>query len=381
MNDLIKMTAREAVRRLKNKDVSPGELIDAALSRIAEVEPSVNALPTLCEDRARDFAAGLSGNPDRPGWLAGLPVAIKDMNEVGGVRTTYGSPIYADHVPEKSDITVAAMEARGATVLAKSNTPEFAAGANTFNEVFGKTRNPWNTALTCGGSSGGSAVALATGEVWLAGGSDLGGSLRTPAAFCSVVGYRPSPGRVRRAGVNPFDTMGVNGPMARNIGDVGLLLDNMAGEDIADPISLPVPDVPYQASAESPRPPKRVAFTRDFGFLPVAAEIKEIAAGAASRLEELGARGGGDPSRPEGRPGDLSNHPGGRVRRRNGGIDRTAPGPDQARNNLERGKRAGALTGRDRPGHRRARGPLPAHRFLLRRFRSPGCADDTGFAV
>ena len=283
------MTAREAVRRLKNKDVSPHELIDAALSRIAEVEPSVNALPTLCEDRARDFAANLSGDPDQPGWLAGLPVAIKDMNEVGGVRTTYGSPIYADHVPEKSDITVTAMEARGATVLAKSNTPEFAAGANTFNEVFGKTRNPWNTALTCGGSSGGSAVALATGEVWLAGGSDLGGSLRTPAAFCSVVGYRPSPGRVRRANVNPFDTMGVNGPMARNIGDVGLLLDNMAGEDIADPISLPAPDVPYQTSAESPRPPKRVAFTQDFGFLPVAAEIKEIAAGAASRLEALGA--------------------------------------------------------------------------------------------
>ena len=208
------MTAREAVRRLKSKDVSPHELIDAALSRIAKVEPSVNALPTLCEDRARDFAANLSGNPDQPGWLAGLPVAIKDMNEVGGVRTTYGSPIYADHVPEKSDITVTAMEALGATVLAKSNTPEFAAGANTFNEVFGKTLNPWNTALTCGGSSGGSAVALATGEVWLAGGSDLGGSLRTPAAFCSVVGYRPSPGRVRRAGVNPFDTMGVNGPMA-----------------------------------------------------------------------------------------------------------------------------------------------------------------------
>ena len=289
MNDLIRMTAREAVRCLKNKDVSPHELIDAALSRIAKVEPSVNALPTLCEDRARDFAANLSGNPDQPGWLAGLPVAIKDMNEVGGVRTTYGSPIYADHVPEKSDITVTAMEALGATVLAKSNTPEFAAGANTFNEVFGKTRNPWNTALTCGGSSGGSAVALATGEVWLAGGSDLGGSLRTPAAFCSVVGYRPSPGRVRRANVNPFDTMGVNGPMARNVGDVGLLLDNMAGEDMADPISLPVPDVPYQASAESPRPPKRIAFTRDFGFLPVAAEIKEIVAGAASRLEELGA--------------------------------------------------------------------------------------------
>ncbi len=130
--------------------------------------------------------------------LAGLPIAVKDLNDVAGVRTTYGSPIFADHVPERSDILVETLEDNGAIVLAKSNTPEFGHGANTFNEVFGKTRNPWNTAMTCGGSSGGAAVAVATGQVWLATGSDLGCSLRTPAAFCSVVGLRPAPGRVAR---------------------------------------------------------------------------------------------------------------------------------------------------------------------------------------
>ena len=151
-----------------------------------------------------------------PGWLAGLPIAVKDLNDVAGVRTTYGSPIYADHVPARSDIMVERLEERGGIVLGKSNTPEFGAGANTFNEVFGETLNPWNTRLTCGGSSGGSAVALATGQVWLATGSDLGGSLRTPASFCSVVGLRPSPGRVANGpNERPFGTLSVEGPMGR----------------------------------------------------------------------------------------------------------------------------------------------------------------------
>ena len=196
LNELTRMEAAEAVDRLKAKDISPLDLIDAAEARIAEVEPAVNALPTLCFDRARDRAKRLmkEGAPADagPGWLAGLPVAIKDLTEVAGVRTTFGSPIFADYVPKTSNVTVETLEGNGAIVIAKSNTPEFGAGANTFNEVFGKTLNPWNTALTCGGSSGGAAVALATGEVWLASGSDLGGSLRTPASFCSVVGLRPS---------------------------------------------------------------------------------------------------------------------------------------------------------------------------------------------
>ena len=166
----------------------------------------MNAVPTVCAERALAQARA-SRRPhrrsDRRGWLAGLPVVIKDLNDVAGVRTTYGSPIFADHVPERSGYEIERLEAAGAVVLGKSNTPEFGAGANTFNEVFGATLNPWDTALTCGGSSGGAAVALATGMAWLANGSDLGGSLRTPAAFCSVVGPPAAPGPGRRTGPRP----------------------------------------------------------------------------------------------------------------------------------------------------------------------------------
>src|SRR5579864_8382831 len=228
-DDLIRMTAREAVALLERRTVSPLELIDAALARIESVEGAVNALPVRCPERARDHARRLmrEGPPaDRRGWVAGLPIAIKDSMDVAGVRSTKGSPIFANRVPDRSDLQVERLESRGGIVLARSNVPEFAAGANTFNEVFGKTRNPWNTAKTCGGSSGGSAVALATGEVWLANGSDLGGSLRIPASFCSVVGLRPSPGLVPHGPKeNAFDGLAVSGPMARDIGDLALMLD------------------------------------------------------------------------------------------------------------------------------------------------------------
>ncbi|MYB85517.1 MAG: amidase, partial [Chloroflexi bacterium] len=227
------MTAREAVRRLAAREVSPLELIDAAVERIAEVDGAVNALPTLAVERAREHAARLtaSGPPADapPGYLHGLPFAVKDLKDVAGVRSTKGSPIYAEHVPERSDYLVENIEAKGGVVLAKSNTPEFGAGANTFNEVFGKTHNPWDTRTTCGGSSGGAAVALATGQVWLATGSDLGGSLRIPASFCSVVGLRPSPGRVPHGPKElPFAGLSVEGPMGRTVGDVALFLDTQA---------------------------------------------------------------------------------------------------------------------------------------------------------
>ena len=184
-DELIRLTATEAVARLRRREISPLDLIDAAAARIAAVEPAVNALPTLCLDRARDHAKRLMDGHGReaegePGWLAGLPVAIKDLTDVAGVRTTYGSPIFRDHVPATSHPVVERIERKGGIVIAKSNTPEFGAGGSTFNEVFGRTRNPWNTSLTCGGSTGGGAVALATGEVWLAHGTDHGGSLRRP---------------------------------------------------------------------------------------------------------------------------------------------------------------------------------------------------------
>ncbi len=285
MNDLIRISACDVVALLRNREVTPEQLIDAALARIKAVDGSVNALPTVCADRARARAASESFDAR----LAGLPIVVKDLNEVAGVRTTYGSPIHADHVPTRSDVTITRLERHGANVLAKSNTPEFGAGANTFNDVFGKTLNPWNTAKSCAGSSGGSAVALATGMAWLATGSDLGGSLRTPASFCSVVGLRPGIGCVPRSPrATLFENLWVEGPMARDVRDVALMLDAMAGEDPADPLSRPAPEVGYLTAAQSPRLPRRVAFSPDLGFLPVGKQVTEACRRAVERIAAMG---------------------------------------------------------------------------------------------
>ncbi len=292
-HDLIRLTATAAVARLKRRDISPLDLIEAAAARIATVEPAVNALPTLCLDRARDHARRLMAgegaeNAGHPGWLAGLPVSIKDLTDVAGVRTTYGSPIFRDHVPTASHPLVRHIEQLGGIVLGKSNTPEFGAGGSTFNEVFGRTRNPWNTALTCGGSTGGGAVSVATGEAWLAQGTDHAGSLRRPATYCGVVGLRPSPGRVTRgAPDNLFATLSVQGPMARNVADLALFLDTMAGWDPLDPLTYDAPAVPY-AQSLAPRP-LRIAYTADFGgALPVDRETRAICDAAVRRFEAAG---------------------------------------------------------------------------------------------
>lgn len=293
MNELIKLTAREAVARLKAGDVSPLELIDAALERIEETDQLINALPTLCAERAREKAKGVMARAkgdEPPGYLYGLPIAIKDLTDVAGVRTTYASPIFADHVPTRSDYAVEILEQNGAVVLAKSNTPEFGAGANTFNEVFGETLNPWDTRTTCGGSSGGAAAALAAGQVWLAHGSDLGGSLRIPGAFCSVLGLRPSSGRVARGPtLLPFTFMSVHGPMARNTGDLALFLDAQTGEHPGDPISLPKPAVPFITAADEPVAPKRVAYSPDLGIAPVDPDVRAVCDEAARAFADLGA--------------------------------------------------------------------------------------------
>ncbi|MEO5695058.1 MAG: amidase family protein, partial [Usitatibacter sp.] len=285
MKDLFRRSAREVSGLLRRREVSPVEAVHAALERIAATDGALNAVPTVCAERAlaharRIESEGTAGRP--PAWLGGLPIVVKDLNDVAGVRTTYGSPLFADHVPEASDVMVETLEANGAVVVGKANTPEFGHGANTYNEVFGKTRNPWNTAMTCGGSSGGSAVAVATGQAWLATGSDLGCSLRTPAAFCSVVGLRPSPGRVARSRVRlPFDTLWVQGPLARDVGDVALMLDAMSGHHPADPLSMDAPRTPFRAALEQPVAPRRVAYSRDLGGLtPVAAEVAQICAAA-----------------------------------------------------------------------------------------------------
>jgi amidase len=292
-DDLIRMTARQVLALLQRGAVSPLELIDAALARIAAVDGPVNALPIICAERARAHARRLMEAPppaERRGWLAGLPLAIKDSMDVAGVRSTYGSPIYAENVPAVSDLQVEALERKGGIVLARSNAPEFAAGANTFNEVFGKTRNPWDTSKSCGGSSGGAAVALATGEVWLANGSDLGGSLRIPASFCSVVGLRPSPGLVPQGPKhNAFDGLAVSGPMARDVADLALMLDAMAQFDARDPLSQPPPALSFLEAALQPKAPRRIGFSADLGYLPVDPEVRDIAAAAARRFAERGA--------------------------------------------------------------------------------------------
>jgi amidase len=293
--ELIRLTATEAVSRLRRREISPLDLIDAAAARIAVVEPAVNALPTLCLDRAREHAKRLMNGAgreaeDEAGWLGGLPVAIKDLTDVAGVRTTYGSPIFRDHVPTASHPVVERIERKGGIVIAKSNTPEFGAGGSTFNEVFGRTRNPWNTSLTCGGSTGGGAVALATGEVWLAHGTDHGGSLRRPGTYCSVVGLRPSPGRVTRGTANNlWSPLSVQGPMARNIPDLALFLDTMAGLCAHDPMTFDAPAVSFMQAVATARPPRRIAYTSDYGGrIPVDRETREICERAVRRFEELG---------------------------------------------------------------------------------------------
>ncbi len=291
MNELTKLSAREAVSLLKKGEITPLELIEAAEMQIKTVDTPLNALPTLCFDRAKEKSLLLDqSRQGEANWLGGLPIAVKDLNNVAGVRTTYGSPLFTSNLPTSSDVMVKTLEDNGALVIAKSNTPEFGAGANTFNDVFGETRNPWNLGKTCGGSSGGSAVALATGQVWLATGSDLGGSLRIPAAFCSVVGLRPCPGRVARHPTPlPYNTLNVEGPMGRNVGDVALMLDGMGGQHPKDPLSLEAPVTSFQQAVDQPVKPKRIAFTKDLGGLvPVDPEVADICQKAALKLSGIG---------------------------------------------------------------------------------------------
>src|SRR3954452_24827340 len=289
--ELIRETACAVVDKLKSGEVTPLDLLDALEARIKAVDSKVNALPTLCFDRARAHAKTLMQKPvAERGVLAGMPVPIKDLTDVAGVRTTQGSPIYKDHVPARSDLLVEHLESNGGVIYAKSNTPEFGAGANTFNEVFGATRNPWDISRSAAGASGGAAVALATGTAWLAHGSDLGGSLRNPASFCGIVGLRPSIGRVAHTPTFAVDrNLGVQGPMARNVEDLALMLDAMSGEHPADPLSLPLLQSSFLSAARSGNKPKRVAYSPDLGITPVDPEVAAVTAKAAQRFAEAGA--------------------------------------------------------------------------------------------
>ena len=287
---LIRSTACAIVDKLNCGEVTPLDLLDVLERRIAEVDGKVNALPILCFDRARRQAQALMQKPAASrGLLKGMPIPIKDLTNVAGVRTTQGSPIYKDTVAQNSDIIVERLENSGGVIYAKSNTPEFGAGANTFNEVFGATRNPWDISRSAAGSSGGAAVALATGMAWLAHGTDMGGSLRNPASFCGVVGLRPSIGRVAHSPAFKIDrNLTVHGPMARNVEDLALLLDAMSGEHPADPLSLPSLPSSFLNAARSGKKPKRIAYSSDLGITAVDPEVAAITRKAALRFAEAG---------------------------------------------------------------------------------------------
>ncbi len=293
--ELCALEAHEVVGLLKRREISAEELLETSLARIGAVEPAVNAMPTVCPDRARAAARMLSDtHAGHPGWLGGLPLGIKDLDRVKGVRTTFGTLGLAGYVPDFSDHFVERLEQRGGLVVGKTNTPEMGAGGNTFNAVFGATRNPWNTALNPGGSSGGAAASLATGETWLSQGSDHGGSLRTPAAYCGVVGLRTTPGRVPTtlvAGANAGHVAdGVVGPMARSVRDCALFLDALSGFEPRFPLSLPSPETPFQDSVAHATPNVRIAFAPDLdGLCPVEDPIRDA---LASTLERVEAEGG-----------------------------------------------------------------------------------------
>ncbi|MCR9111141.1 amidase family protein [Marivita sp. XM-24bin2] len=278
--ELCAKPAREIVTLLRSGDLTTQDLIKASLTRMDQVEPQVNAVVTRCPERARARPA------PKDSLLAGLPIGIKDLSPVEGVRTTFGTKGMANHVPTASDPLVLRLESRGGVVLGKTNTPEMGAGANTFNAVFGATRNPWNTAMNAAGSSGGAAVSLATGELWLSHGSDFGGSLRSPANYCGIVGLRPSPGIAGGSSAHlGFTNGGVEGPMARDVLDCALFLDAMAGFDPVWPISFPAPDRPYLETARQDAGTIRIAYTSDLnGFAAVTSEIDTVLRSAIDSL-------------------------------------------------------------------------------------------------
>ncbi|WP_394824471.1 amidase [Pendulispora albinea] len=276
-------------RQIGAGELSPVDLVESCIARIEEANPTVNAITATAFERARAEAreaeaAVRRGDPLGP--LHGLPIGIKDLSETEGLRTTYGSPLFADHVPPADERVVAVLRRAGAIVLAKTNTPEFGAGANTRNEVFGPTRNPFDPRLTCGGSSGGSAAALACGMFPLATGSDLAGSLRTPAAFCGVVGFRPTPGAIpTETRGHAWSPLSVDGPMARTVADVALMLSVMVGDDPRDPLSLGIEGGPFRHLEAPDLSTLTAAFTEDLGFAPVDDRVRHAFRAAQHALE------------------------------------------------------------------------------------------------
>ena len=288
-------SARDLAHAIASRELSAVEVMRAHLDRIHEVNPRLNAIVTLLDD---DAALAMAQEADRAvaaggplGPLHGLPFAVKDLMDTAGMRTTYGSPLYADHVPTTDSLLARRVREAGALVIGKTNTPEWGAGSQTFNPVFGATRNPYDPTLTCGGSSGGGAVVLASGMLPLADGSDLGGSLRNPAAFCNVVGVRPAPGRVPSgAPGDAFNPHPVLGPMARSVADAGLLLSVLAGHDSVAPMALEDDPRAFASLPARGLEGLRIAWSTTTAGLPYEPEVLSVLAGTRERLVGSGAQ-------------------------------------------------------------------------------------------
>ncbi|MGD9714163.1 MAG: amidase [Thermomicrobiales bacterium] len=286
-------TARDLAAKIRERKISAREVLDAHLAQIDAINPTINAIVTLLPERAREIADAADAalaRGDRVGQLHGLPIAHKDTNNTKGIRTTKGSPIYADNVPEANDPIIERLQAAGAIPMGKTNVPEFGAGSQTFNTVFGTTLNPYDLRMTPGGSSGGAAAALATGMHPIADGSDLGGSLRNPGGYCNVVGFRPSPGRVPSyGGGNDWFDMTTTGPLARTVGDVALIMSAVAGPTNRSPISIDDPAARFTAPLERDFRGTRIAWSSHLGGLPVDPRTTAVLEAQRGIFTDLGA--------------------------------------------------------------------------------------------
>ena len=290
--DLCLLTATELADRIAKKDLSAREVMTAHLARIERLNPTLNAIVTLLPERAMERAARADQAAARGkslGPLHGLPIAHKDLVATKGIRTTYGSRIYENFVPDEDALIVERLRNAGAITIGKTNTPEFGTGSQTYNDVFGETLNPYDPTKTCGGSSGGAAVALATGMLPIADGSDFGGSLRNPANFCNVVGFRPSPGRTP---VWPSPALSfrflVEGPMARTVEDVALMLSTIAGPDPRSPIAIAEPGHVFARPLARDFTDLRVAWSENLGGLPVDGRVTAAINAQRTAFESLG---------------------------------------------------------------------------------------------
>jgi amidase len=292
VSEICSQSAVELGRLIRTKQLSSREVVSAHLAQIERLNPGLNAIVTLVAEQAMDRARIAdedlaNGHPAGP--LHGLPIAHKDLQPTKGIRTTFGSPIFKDFIPSDDSLTVERLRHAGAIAIGKTNTPEFGAGSQTFNPVFGSTLNPYDRSKTCGGSSGGAAVALATGMLPIADGTDMGGSLRNPASFCGVVGLRPSPGRVPVwPAAAAWSTLSVDGPMARSVADVALMLSAMAGPDPRSPISIDESGQRFAAPLERDCKGLRIAWWKNLGGVPVDRRVRDAVNAQRRTFEALG---------------------------------------------------------------------------------------------